>query len=181
MLEDVLVELKHSDIDKTIIVGADSEVELSAKKFGMTFLKEQQKGLNPALNQTTKWSIQNCAEQVLILPADIPTVTSKDIDQLIKSASKNSIVISPSKNGGTNAMLQTPPEIIVPAFGNDSFRKHTEQAISKHVKTKVYVSSHIMLDIDSGKDLSILLKTGKQTGSFRFLTKTSWGKAHNLS
>ncbi len=181
MLEDVLGALKHSKVNKTIIVGANSEVESFAKNFGMMFLREQQEGLNPALNQTTKWCIQNGAEQVLILPTDVPVITPKDIDQLIKLASKNSIVISPSKNGGTNALLQTPPEIIVPSFGNDSFNRHTEKAAAKHVKTKVYVSSRIILDIDSGKDLSILLKAGKQTGSYRFLTKSTWGKAHNLS
>jgi 2-phospho-L-lactate guanylyltransferase len=177
MLQDVLNALKSSKVDKTVVVSTDLTVERFVKNFGITFLRETQKGLNQALNQATKWCVRNAAEWVLVLPGDVPLITSKDINQLVKLALNNSVVISPSRNGGTNALLQTPPGVISPCFGSDSFKKHISKALAKHVRTKIYVSSNVMLDIDSEKDLEQLLKAGRQTASHRFLKQSSWSKA----
>jgi 2-phospho-L-lactate guanylyltransferase len=176
MLQDVLNGLKSSNVNETVVVSSDLTVERFVKNFGMTFLKETQKGLNQALNQAIKWCVRNTAEWLLVLPADVPLITSKDINQIVKLALNNSVVISPSRNGGTNALLQTPPGVISPCFGSNSFKKHICKASAKHVKTKIYVSSNVMLDIDSEKDLEQLLKVGKQTASHRFLEKSSWSK-----
>ena len=177
MLEDVLNALKSSNVNKTVVVSSDLTVERFVKNFGMTFLKETQESLNQALNQATKWCVRNAAESVLVLPADIPLITSKDINQLVKLAPNKSLVISPSQNGGTNALLQTPPGVISPCFGSDSFKKHISRALAKHVQTKIYVSSNVMFDIDSEKDLEQFLKVGKQTASHRFLKQSSWNRA----
>jgi 2-phospho-L-lactate guanylyltransferase len=177
MLQDVLNALKSSNVNKTVVVSSDLTVERFVKNFGMTFLKEKQEGLNQAVTQATKWCIRNAAEWVLVLPADVPLITSNDINQLVKLALNNSVVISPSRNGGTNALLQTPPGVISPCFGSDSFKKHICKALAKHVQTKIYVSSNVMLDIDSEKDLEQLLKVGERTASHRFLQQSSWSKS----
>jgi len=137
MLQDVLGALKSSKVNKTIVISSDPTVQRFAKDFGITFLKEAQEGLNQALDQATKWCIRNAAESVLVLPADVPLITPKEIDQIIKLALNfNSIVISPSLNGGTNALLQTPPGIISSSFRSESFRKHISHALAKHIQTK---------------------------------------------
>ena len=142
----------------------------------MTFLNETKVGLNQALNQAIKWCVKNKAEQVLVLPADVPLVTSKDIDTLVNLAVNNSMVISPSRNGGTNALLQMPPEVVSLCFGPDSFKRHLSKAHVRHVHTKIYVSSTIMLDIDSETDLEQLLRADHQTASNRFLSQSTWRK-----
>jgi len=177
MLQDVLNGLKSSNVNETVVVSSDLTVERFVKNFGMTFLKETQEGLNQALNQAIKWCVRNTAEWLLVLPADVPLITSKDINLIVKLALNNSVVISPSRNGGTNALLQTPPGVISPCFGSNSFKKHICKALAKHVRTKIYVSSNVMLDIDSEKDLEQLLKVGRQTASHRFLEKSSWTEA----
>jgi 2-phospho-L-lactate guanylyltransferase len=176
MLEDVLKALKSSKVERTVVVSSDSTVECLVKNFGMTFLNETRVGLNKALNQAVKWCVKNKAEQVLVLPADVPLVTSKDIDTLVKLAVNNSMVISPSRNGGTNALLQKPPGVVSLCFGPDSFKRHLNKAHIKHVHTKIYVSSTIMLDIDSETDLEQLLRADNQTASNRFLSQSTWRK-----
>lgn len=173
MLGDVLSAFKDSNISKVVVVSADMVVEGFTKDFGVSFLKENQEGLNGALNQATKWCAQNGAELVLVVPADIPLVTGRDINQLVKLAMDKSMVISPSHNGGTNGLLRKPPNIISPCFGLDSFKKHLNKASTKHVSTKVYVSSNFMLDIDCEDDLARLLKVGKQTAAYRFLKENN--------
>jgi 2-phospho-L-lactate guanylyltransferase len=174
MLEDVLNALKTSKVDETVVVSSDSAVETVVKGFGMTFLKETREGLNQALNQATRWCIRNHAETVLTLPADVPLIAPKDLESLAKMAMKDCVVISPSRNGGTNVLLQTPPKVVAPSFGHDSFKKHFCKAQAKHVRTKIYVSASVMLDIDSESDLEQLLKAGQQTASHRFLKQSSW-------
>lgn len=169
MLGDVLNALKASDVSRAVVVSSDSTVEEFVKNFDAAFLRETQEGLNTALNQATKWCARNGAELVLVVPADIPLITGRDVNQLVKLAMDKSMVISPSHNGGTNALLRTPPSIISPSFGLDSFRKHLKKASAKHVPAKIYVSSSFMLDIDSEGDLERLLEVGKQTGAYRFL------------
>ena len=177
MLQDVLNALKSSNVNETLVISSDSTVERFVKNFGATYLEETRKGLNQALNQAVRWCVRNAAQCVLVLPADLPLVTSKDINQLVKLALNNCVVISPSRNGGTNALLQTPPEAISPGFGSDSFKKHICKALAARVRSKIYVSSNVMLDIDSEKDLEQLLKAGRQTASLRFLEQSSWSKA----
>ena len=169
MLEDVLNALESSKIDKTVVVGSDLTVEAFLKDFGITFLRETRGGLNRAVNQATSWCLRREAKSVLALPADVPLITSRDIDELVNLALADSVVISPSRNGGTNALLQKPPGIVSPCFGPDSFRKHISKARAKHVRTKIYVSANIMLDIDCEADLEQLLKMGQGTASYRFL------------
>ena len=169
MLEDVLNTLKSSKIDKTIVISSDSTVEAMVKNFGMTFLQEAQEGLNKALTQATRWCLRNGAELVLALPADAPLITSKDVNELVSLALKNSVIISPSLNGGTNALLQKPPGIISPCFGSDSFKRHISKARAKHVRIKIYVSANVLFDIDSKADLEQLLKMGQETTSYHFL------------
>jgi len=181
MLQDVLVALKSSKVNKTIVVSSDIAVQKRAKDFGVTFLKEAQEGLNQALGQAMKWCIRKNAESVLVLPADIPLITSQDINQIMNLSLNCSLVISPSLNGGTNALLQKPPGILSYCFGPDSFRKHVCQALSKNIQTKFYLSSSVLLDIDSEKDLVPLQRLGQPTLTHQFLRQNALHKRANLS
>ncbi len=180
MLGDVLNALKGSKIDNTIVISSDLSVKTFVKNFGMTFLQETRKGLNQALSQATAWCLQNKAELVLALPADVPLITSKDVDELVNMSLKNSVVISPSRNGGTNALLQMPPGIVSYCFGSDSFKKHICRAQEKGVRAKVYVSANVMLDIDSEADLARFLRLGQKTESYRFIKEKTFGASRRF-
>ena len=169
MLQDVLNALSSSKVTRTVVVSSDPTVEQFVKGLGLTFLQETREGLNQALSQATRWCVRNQAENVLFFPADVPLITSKDIIQLVNLADKNSIVISPSRNGGTNALLQMPPGLISPCFGLGSFKKHIAKASAKNVRIKIYASLNVILDIDSEEDLEQLLKVGDHTVSHSFL------------
>lgn len=174
MLEDVLKSVKCSVVCQTVVIGSDRTVEELANNFGVSYLKERKHELNQAVKQATEWCIQNNANSVLILPADIPLIISKDINHIVKLCPKEtSVVISPSQNGGTNALLQKPPDLIPPHFGPNSFRKHKSQALHKGILTRVYRSKRVATDIDSPKDLEKLLKIKAQTLTHKFLEQIS--------
>lgn len=177
MLEDVLTALKSSMADRICVISSDSTVQALANKFKVEYLSENQQGLNQAIEQATEWCIHNDAKSVLVLPADVPLIASEDINQIIKLSSEEpTVVISSSQNGGTNALLQKPPNLIPVCFGPHSFMKHVWEASAKSVVLKLYTSSRVSLDIDSSEDIKNFLNTESQTVSRRFLEQT---KLHN--
>lgn len=172
MLEDVLRAVKRSEIHQIVVISADSIVQRFAHNFGVTVLQEKTYGLNEAAEQATQWCIQKNAELVLILPADIPLLKPEDVNEIISLSSENScIVVSPSRNGGTNALLRKPPNVVSLCFGADSFRKHLVEASARNVLSKVYLSNRVSLDIDSIKDVERLLQTKENTASYQLLKK----------
>jgi len=159
MLEDVLIALKGSTIQETLVVSSDTTVREVAEKFGFFYLTQKHSGLNPALKEAIAWCIQKGADAVLILPADIPLVSSNDIDKLVELGSeKPTVVLSPSLNGGTNALLLNPPDLIQVSFGKNSFFTHIKEAIDIVKPVKFHASREIMMDIDSKDDLIHLLE-----------------------
>ena len=174
MLEDVLKALKSSVIHHIIVISSDSGVQELADKFEVAYLSENRQGLNQAVEQATKWCIQNGAESILVLPADVPLIAPEDMNHIVELSSEApSVVISSSQNGGTNALLQKPPNLIPICFGPHSFMKHVGEASAKSVVLKLYTSSRVLLDIDSLEDIKSFLNTESQTVSRRFLEQIS--------
>ncbi len=97
------------------------------------------------------------ADAMLTLPADLPLLTADDILQLYDLAlSDVEVAIAPSHDGGTNALLLCPPDAIEFAFGEDSFRRHLEQAASSGRRYAIYRSETLDRDLDLPGDLVVL-------------------------
>jgi len=181
MLEDVLRAVKCSVICQTVVTGSDRTVKELADNFGASYLEDRKHELNQAIKEATEWCIRKNANSILILPADIPLVTSEDINRMIRICHKEkSIVISPSRNGGTNALLQKPTNLIPTHFGPNSFSKHKTEALQRGIPTVIYRSKRVATDIDSPEDLENLLKIKAQTTSHKFLEQIKINRRLNM-
>ena len=157
MLEDVSHALQSSEVDETVVVGEDSQVQRFAEKLGATYLSATDAGLNTAIEKATSWCMQRAAASVLVLPADVPLITSKDVNRLLKlGTGGGAVVLSPSKNWGTNALLRSPPRLIPSCFGPKSFLNHIREAYQKGVSVRLYFSAGLAADVDSAEDLKRL-------------------------
>jgi 2-phospho-L-lactate/phosphoenolpyruvate guanylyltransferase len=164
MLENVLAALKESVVTETVVVSEDAVVHEVAKKFGFSHFSASGAGLNSDIEEASQWCLQKQARSVLVLPADLPLVSPQDIDTIVKLGSeKPSIVLSPSQNGGTNALYQNPPNLIPVCFGPKSFVNHYRAACSKGITLRMYYSLGTALDIDSVEDLKLLLEKTQAT------------------
>jgi len=177
MLRDVLEAISSSAVDRTAIIGSDGIVQRLSSDHGASFLPDTGQELNKVIGCATAWCIREEAESVLILPADIPLVSSIEIDKIISHCSEEpSVVISPSHDEGTNALLRRPPDTIQTHFGPGSFEKHINEASRKGVTAKIYKSPNLSLDIDSPRDLRQLLEVGEGTEAYRFLKRSEGDK-----
>ncbi|MCC6455606.1 MAG: 2-phospho-L-lactate guanylyltransferase [Caldilineaceae bacterium] len=112
--------------------------------------------LNSALAQACQVVREEGAEGVLMLPSDLPLLTIEDLDTLYDLALEGEgVIIAPSHDGGTNALLLRPPHAIGFAFGEGSFARHCTMAAAAGLPCHVYQSPTLALDIDHPEDLAL--------------------------
>ena len=146
-----------------------------ARSLGLEAIPEAGSGLNEAVEEVTNWCISHGAASVLILPSDLPLIEAEDVARLVMIGSvRNSVAISPSGDGGTNALMRNPPDVIPPRFGPNSFGRHIEEALNRGVVVNFYRSPRLALDIDSEEDLRELMKYPNESVTRRLLEELGY-------
>jgi 2-phospho-L-lactate guanylyltransferase len=114
--------------------------------------------------------LEKGADEVLILPGDLPLIKTQDVENILAiGASPREVVIARSKNDGTNALFLRPPNVIDLRFGGRSFPLHMNEAIKAGIKPKIYRSETIELDVDKPEDLIKVKTLGLGTKTYDFL------------
>jgi 2-phospho-L-lactate guanylyltransferase len=162
MLEATLKTLSSvTQIDQILVISRDPLVISLSQQWGASSILENcQPELNASLDCATQFAHAHAANRLLILPADLPLVTKKDIEAFIHLCPKMSgIVIAPDRwQKGTNALLTNPTGIIPYCFGPGSFSRHRAEAEKKGLVVKIFERVTFGLDIDLPEDLDYLNK-----------------------
>lgn len=147
------------EIDQVLVVSRDPSALALARDFqARTVQEDGQPDLNTALERATVVAQLYSAQEILVLPADLPLLSRRDIQHIIDLGSKPPVVVvAPDRrNDGTNALYLNPAGIIQYQFGPKSFQKHLEAARRKDVRAEVCELSTLSLDLDSPEDLDLL-------------------------
>jgi 2-phospho-L-lactate guanylyltransferase len=121
-------------------------------------LVERAPGLNEAIEAARSVAVARGATAVLVLPADLPSVTSAAIDDIVAAANAvpaphGLVAIVPDRHGrGTNALLVSPPGAIDPAFGEASRAAHEARAAAAGAAW-LELGGPLALDLDTPADL----------------------------
>ena len=127
-------------------------------------LDDPGEGLNAAVTSalaqvSTSESIHESGEgpaRVMVIAADLPVVTSRDLD-LLALAPADAISIAPDRHGiGTNAISLPLPagRGFTFAFGPDSLLRHQEEAERLGLRVETVLSHGLERDIDVPADLA---------------------------
>jgi len=174
MLNNVLITLKKSRrISDVTVVSADKYASRIAHRHGAEFLSEGRgHGLNRALRLAIRELQKRTTGIAMIIHADLPLLTTRDIDKFLSRAKGFQIAIVPCKNGtGTNALLLRPPNAIPLVFGKGSFKTHLSLAKKAGLQWRVLRIRGIQFDIDDPRDLRKFTRQDAEGESFRFLKK----------
>ena len=167
MLDDVLAALVAArHVARIGVISADAAVLAQAAARGVETLVDQYNDLNAALTQAARHYAKAGAAATLVLHADVPLVTPDEIEQLIAAGqAPPTVVLAPSRDGGTNALLSCPPLALPFQFGADSLARHSAAARVHGVRLEQLRSPGLELDIDRPDDLWLLAETAGESAA----------------
>lgn len=154
MLSDVLMHLGQvSSLSGVALVGPDPGVVPP----GVRWIGDPGGGLNAALAHAARVLHNDGVSTILIISADTPLTTPQEVDSIVAAGRDSQIVLVPDQDErGTNALLLSPPTLLLPAYGEQSFARHKALAESLGIKPVVLRLPGLGMDIDDAGDLEAL-------------------------
>jgi 2-phospho-L-lactate guanylyltransferase len=159
MAADVLVALAGvSGLSRVIAVTAEPKAAKAAHEAGADVVHDDQEaGQSAAAVLGVDAAVEAGAERVLLVPGDCPALDCDEVDGLLARQGRAGVVIVPDRHGaGTNALLLSPPAVIVPSFGPGSFARHAARAHAAGTVVRVAEIPSLGLDVDTPDDLRAL-------------------------
>jgi 2-phospho-L-lactate guanylyltransferase len=143
MLDHVLATLRDAGLDPIHVASAD----------------EGTGDLNADVTAAARRVQDAGVEEMLLVMADLPYLSAKDIAALIEAGRKSDVVIAEAKDGGTNALLLRPPTVLQFAFATSrpSARFHADHARSVGIEPVLLRRPGLARDIDTPDDLRALV------------------------
>jgi 2-phospho-L-lactate guanylyltransferase len=172
MLSDVLDALRQTKgIRRILVVTRDiNAARLGAMKGARVLSEGRARGLNPAVRRGIRFAEREGADQVLIVPADVPLAKSSNFRRILRMGRKAKALIVPSCDlGGTNALFLRPPRIMPISYGRDSFRRHCRLARKWTLRIQILKLQSLGLDADTSLDLVRIRSAAGNTRSQRLL------------
>ena len=161
MFSDVLASLRHvRGLDRVAVVTADHVAESLALAERFLVLPDtDQAGQSAASLVGVRHALDAGFDRVLLVPGDTPLLDCDEVTALLERASRQELgtVIVPDRHGtGTNALLLSPPDALLPTFGPGSLERHLAAARAAEVRHAVERVPSLALDVDTPDDLSAL-------------------------
>ena len=162
MLGDVVEALAEAaPVDRIAVVTPDDEVAAAARAQGAEPVLILEPGLNHALD-TAAPKITEPDGSLLVVLGDVAGVASADIEALYGALAEDEAeacaVLAPAADGGTAALLRSPPDAFPGRFGADSAAQHQAAAKRAGVPLRVLELASLRTDLDRPGDLAALLQ-----------------------
>ena len=140
-----------------MVVTASDCIARRSRHLGAGVIDEASaNGLNAAAALATDWATQAGYQSLLIVPSDIPVLLQTEIDPLLRLRNHHQVVIAESIDGGTNALLLSPPDCLPFHYGPGSALIHEISAHGRRLSCRRLRPVHLSRDVDTPDDLSVL-------------------------
>ncbi len=151
-----------AEIEQILVISRDHTALALARSFGARTVQENgAPHLNIALARATAVAKNFSARGVLVVPADLPLLSSEDIGAILaRAAQPPVVVVAPDRRRqGTNALLISPVGLIDFEFGPDSFHCHSKRAVEAGARLEICELPSLALDMDLPEDLQMVSET----------------------
>jgi len=146
-------------IDQILVVSRDPAALTLAREYdARTVLENGSPELNTALSRAALVAKTYRVNEILILPADLPLLTTEELERVLRlSGNPPEILICPDRRkDGTNLLYINPEGLISFSYGSGSFNKHLELARQSGARVNIISSNSLELDLDTPEDLELM-------------------------
>ena len=162
MLKEILqVVSETKSIDDVLLVSKDESAFKIGKQFRCTeIVDEKESGVNDAITLANRYLAENRYDCSIVLPQDLPLITTEDLNNLIwfYEKTKNAIIVPSRHFDGTNALVRRPKLDLKTRYDEGSYRFQFEPLIATNVKYSLGLIHRIMIDVDSVLDVNYVIK-----------------------
>jgi len=173
MLTDVLMALRRTEaVDDVLLVTSEPAADAIGRGYGARVIEDtEEDGQSAAAMIGVGYALEAGATRVLLVPGDCPALDPSELTALLAPpvAGRGVTLVADRHGTGTNALVLAPPDVIEPAFGEDSRARHEAAAAAAGVPCTVDQVPTLALDIDTLDDLAELR---------RMLAERRGGAAH---
>lgn len=160
-------------IERIACLGAGEQTAEFANSRGCAFIDEiPGSDLSANLDLAARRLQDEGAETLLILPGDLPMLTSADIEMLLAGHNDDLTICRAQRDGGTNALVVSPPTGIRFRFGESSCARHAEAAKAAGLTHRIVNAPAFGHDIDTPDDLTALCRSAVHGETGRYLDRS---------
>jgi 2-phospho-L-lactate/phosphoenolpyruvate guanylyltransferase len=155
---DLIVKLPRSrHIDDILIVTADESIARQARWFGhQVLVQEEDAGHSEAAAAGARAAMADGSGRVVMLPVDCPMLDIDELDAHVGRSPRTALIVPDHHGTGTNALVLTPPDVFLPAFGPDSCARHVSRARAAGISFALDVLESMAIDLDTPEDFTLL-------------------------
>jgi 2-phospho-L-lactate/phosphoenolpyruvate guanylyltransferase len=166
MLHDVLTTLHTwKNRPPVAVVTSDPYAVKLASEYEFEVIPDPDNpGETGAIEMATRACVERGADFTLVIPADIPLIEARELEEILQRAPAEGSVLVPAADGrGTNAAFRRPANLFPLRFGNDSFKPHHVAAQATGKPCVVLSLAGIAIDVDNPEDLQQLIASPGDT------------------
>jgi 2-phospho-L-lactate guanylyltransferase len=155
MLVDVVAALQGAGLERIVVLAGGPMAAAAARALGVDALPDPPGGgLDRALAAAAR---RVRADASLVVPADLPTLRPDDVTAVLDTDGE--VVVAPTADGGTGALLRRPAWVMPTSYGGRSAARHLLAARRAGLSaTRVDVAG-FALDVDVSDDVESALAT----------------------
>ncbi len=150
MLADVVHALAGAGLQRIVVLAAGPGAQAAATALGVDVLRDPpgELGLDAALAAAARRIRANAS---LVVPADLPLLRPSDVTDLLGTPGE--VVVAPTHDGGTGALLRRPAWLIDTSYGVRSAARHLHTARTAGLAAERIEIAGFSADIDTPEDL----------------------------
>lgn len=139
---------QSAHVAEVLVVAGDEAAAGLARVADVAVIIEPRPGLHAAM--ATADRLTAAAAATLVLAADLPLARARDLDAVCRAGNRHAgVVVAPTRDGGTGALLRRPPTVIPTAYGAGSAAAHLRAAAAAGVRGVRVDVPALSMDVDT--------------------------------
>lgn len=160
-----VLRMVDADLHIVVVTSSDAIRQISypfrAHLLDDPVTPEAEEGLSRAAQAGASYAAHHRFSSVCILPGDLADPAIDDLEALFSlPRAEGSVIVVPAHDGGTNALLVSPPDAMTFSYGPDSCARHQSLAQEAGLTCLIKPLPSLLYDVDRSSDLGARLARG---------------------